>query len=42
MALKVAINGTGRIGIIAIKIAVNREDIDLVAINTTMSRKIYF
>ena len=35
MALKVAINGTGRIGIIAIKIAVNREDIDLVAINTT-------
>lgn len=35
MALKVAINGTGRIGIIAIKIAMSREDIDLVAINTT-------
>lgn len=37
MALKVAINGTGRIGIIAIKIATSRDDIELVAINTTAS-----
>ena len=37
MALKIAVNGTGRIGIIAIKIAMGREDIDLVAINTTAS-----
>lgn len=35
MALKVAINGTGRIGLIAIKIAVQREDMELVAINST-------
>ena len=35
MALKVAINGTGRIGIIAIKIAMSRDDIELVAINST-------
>ncbi len=37
MALKVAVNGTGRIGIIAIKIAMSRDDIDLVAINSTAS-----
>lgn len=35
MALKVAINGTGRIGIIAIKIVMSRSDMELVAINTT-------
>ena len=35
MAIKVAVNGTGRIGLIAIKIAAEREDMDLVAINTT-------
>jgi len=37
MAVKVAVNGTGRIGMIAIKIAVQREDVELVAINTTAS-----
>ncbi|WP_373071002.1 type I glyceraldehyde-3-phosphate dehydrogenase [Sulfurimonas sp.] len=35
MALKVAINGTGRIGIIVAKIIARRDDIELVAINTT-------
>ena len=35
MATKVAVNGTGRIGLIAIKIAVGREDLELVAINST-------
>lgn len=35
MALKVAINGTGRIGIIVAKIIAQRSDIDLVALNTT-------
>ena len=35
MATKVAINGTGRIGLIAIKIAIAREDMELVAINST-------
>jgi len=35
MALKVAINGTGRIGIIAAKIIAERDDIELVALNTT-------
>ena len=35
MALKVAINGTGRIGIIVAKIIASRDDIELVAINTT-------
>lgn len=35
MALKVAINGTGRIGMIVAKIIVARDDIELVAINTT-------
>ena len=35
MSIKVAINGTGRIGIIVAKIISGREDIELVAINTT-------
>lgn len=35
MALKVAINGTGRIGMIAAKIIMGRDDIELVALNTT-------
>ncbi len=33
--MKVAINGTGRIGLIAAKIIAMRDDIELVAINTT-------
>lgn len=37
MALKVAINGTGRIGMIVAKIVTSRDDIELVAINTTAS-----
>ena len=37
MAVKVAVNGTGRIGLIAIKIAAKREDVELVALNTTAS-----
>lgn len=35
MAVKVAINGTGRIGIIVAKIIAERSDIELVALNTT-------
>lgn len=35
MSLKVAINGTGRIGIIVAKIISQRNDIELVALNTT-------
>ena len=35
MALKVAINGTGRIGFIVAKIIAQRSDIELVALNTT-------
>jgi glyceraldehyde 3-phosphate dehydrogenase len=35
MALKVAINGTGRIGTIVAKIVVQRDDLELVAINST-------
>ena len=35
MSLKVAINGTGRIGMIVAKIIMDRDDIELVAINTT-------
>ncbi|MFK5938376.1 MAG: type I glyceraldehyde-3-phosphate dehydrogenase [Sulfurimonas sp.] len=35
MSLKVAINGTGRIGSIVIKIVSMRDDMELVAINTT-------
>ena len=35
MALKVAINGTGRIGMIVAKIITSRDDIELVAINST-------
>ena len=36
MALKVAINGTGRIGLCVSKILAERADLELVAINTTM------
>ena len=35
MALKVAVNGTGRIGVIVTKIVTSRDDIELVALNTT-------
>ena len=35
MAVKAAINGTGRIGMIAAKVITGRDDIELVAINTT-------
>lgn len=35
MALKIAINGTGRIGMIAARIIGQRDDIELVALNTT-------
>lgn len=35
MAVKAAINGTGRIGMIVAKIITSRDDIELVAINTT-------
>ncbi|MEA3290543.1 MAG: type I glyceraldehyde-3-phosphate dehydrogenase [Campylobacterota bacterium] len=35
MALKVAVNGTGRIGIIVTKIVTSRDDLELVALNTT-------
>jgi glyceraldehyde 3-phosphate dehydrogenase len=35
MAIKAAINGTGRIGMIVAKIITARDDIELVAINTT-------
>lgn len=37
MALKVAINGTGRIGLIVTKIVTSRDDLELVALNTTAS-----
>jgi len=37
MAIKAAVNGTGRIGLIAIKILTQRSDTELVAINTTAS-----
>lgn len=36
MALKVAINGFGRIGMIAARIIAERDDIELVAVNATM------
>lgn len=36
MALKVAINGFGRIGMIAARIIAKRDDIELVAVNATM------
>jgi len=35
MSIKVAINGTGRIGLCAARIASKRDDVDLVALNTT-------
>ncbi|MGP1450964.1 MAG: type I glyceraldehyde-3-phosphate dehydrogenase [Wolinella sp.] len=37
MALKVAINGTGRIGLCACRVIGERDDIELVALNTTAS-----
>ncbi len=37
MALKIAINGTGRIGLQVAKIVAERNDIELVAVNTTAS-----
>jgi len=37
MGLKVAINGTGRIGSIVTKIVSSRDDLELVALNTTSS-----
>lgn len=36
MALKVAVNGTGRIGLCVCKILSERDDLELVALNTTM------
>lgn len=36
MALRVAVNGTGRIGLCVCKILEQKEDLELVAINTTM------
>ncbi len=35
MAVKVAVNGTGRIGLSVIKLVMQRDDMELVAINTT-------
>jgi glyceraldehyde 3-phosphate dehydrogenase len=35
MAVKVAVNGTGRIGLCVIKIVMERDDMELVALNTT-------
>ena len=39
MAVKVAINGTGRIGLCVIKIVMERDDVELVALNTTAKPK---
>jgi len=39
MALKIAINGTGRIGMIAARIVASRDDVELVALNTTLELK---
>jgi len=39
MALKVAINGTGRVGLIATRILSKRDDIALVALNSTASQE---
>ena len=35
MAIKVAVNGTGRIGLSVIKLVMQRDDMELVALNTT-------
>jgi glyceraldehyde 3-phosphate dehydrogenase len=35
MAIKVAVNGTGRIGLCVIKLVMERDDMELVALNTT-------
>ena len=40
MALKVAINGFGRIGRCVARIALNRDDIEVVAINDTAKREV--
>ena len=40
MALKIAINGFGRIGRCAARIALGRDDVELVAINDTAKREI--
>jgi len=40
MALKIAINGFGRIGRCAARIALSRDDVELVAINDTAKREI--
>lgn len=40
MALKIAINGFGRIGRCAARIALNRDDVELVAINDTAKREL--
>ncbi len=37
MAIKLAINGTGRIGLCAARIIGERDDVELVALNTTAS-----
>jgi len=39
MALKIAINGTGRIGMIAARLVASRDDVELVALNTTLELK---
>jgi glyceraldehyde 3-phosphate dehydrogenase len=39
--VKIAVNGTGRIGLIAIKQIVKRDDVELVAINTTSSLEMF-
>ncbi len=39
MAIKVAVNGTGRIGLCVIKLLMERDDMELVAINTTAEPK---
>ncbi len=39
MAIKVAVNGTGRIGLCIIKLVVERDDMELVGINTTAEPK---
>jgi len=39
MSVKVAVNGTGRIGLCVIKIVMERDDMELVALNTTADPK---
>ena len=40
MAVKIAINGFGRIGRCAARIALSRDDVELVAINDTAKREL--